>query len=204
MSYDPRVPSKLNMLIDTREKIPILFPATLRYYTSLSDRSHHLVHVRTTRRKLRTGDYYLDGHRSVTIWERKAGAEEIHNNILGKQRKRFLESLDRLQAATRHPYLLIDSSPAQMLRHSEWATNPTLVINALYRECVTRGIAVWWIGNAGARSTRIAMGTVLLHAMLTHIVHPGVSRAEKPLPSLAKEFQEEMKLDKQIYPRFIS
>jgi len=172
MTYVPSIPKQVTMLIDSREKLPLLFPGVLHYHADYSSNTHGLVHVKTTTRKLKTGDYYLQGHRSACILERKASPEEIHANLVRSGRRKFLLALDRLQAATNHPYLLLDASPAQMLKHSPWVEDPTWALNQLYRECTLRNIPILWVGNAQARSTRMAMGSVLLQIMLTHILHP--------------------------------
>ena len=81
------------ILIDTREKLPLLFPKTI----ALGDR---LVDLKTRRVRLSTGDYQLDSTREEgVVVERKRNLEELASNFT-RDWPRFRRALDRLAECT--------------------------------------------------------------------------------------------------------
>lgn len=184
----PIPPKAITVLTDQREKIPVKFPATLIWYNGERRRNHHVIAVRVVKKTLKTGDYYIEGYRDVSIVERKRAAE-IGPCALGVDVRRFRAQLDRLTTTCRFPYLLIDSSPAKVMRATKWCAQPEKALSLLLRECARRSVRIMWAGNCYTATSRRILGEVLLRIMLTHIlVEPWVmpvrapSVTEEPLP----------------------
>ena len=104
--------SHVTVLIDSREKKPLTFPAHLvvldRKALPTSGRSRTLT-VRTQSQTLKTGDYRLVGGQSAI--ERKGSFEEIAGNCLTLDgRRRFTDCCKRLVGECRTACLLFEGS----------------------------------------------------------------------------------------------
>lgn len=146
----------VRVLIDSREKEPLPFPATLP--TSLSGVRKKTLALETSRRTLKTGDYMLDlpgplHDRSCV--ERKCGAREVHSCFLGSARTRVCGAggqLDRLALFT-SPLLLIEAPYTSLLKTTEHNPDGPYLLEAVFHACNLRGIAVHCLPNQhrGAR-----------------------------------------------------
>lgn len=132
------------LLVDDREKIPLLFPEHL----VMLDPNHPATRRKTVtvalhvdKATLKTGDYLLSGFRQATIVERKRGLEEIATNCLNpKDRKRFGACLERMYKGARQPVLLMEGTPDVLLKPSRYVEDPWCVIDEFQRLLITFGI----------------------------------------------------------------
>lgn len=171
-------PRTLTVLIDSREKKPLCFPAVLRHYPNRGSSRAKLIPIRSFRVKLPAGDYALKGHRSCCLLERKGSIEEVASNLLTNDYARFRAALERLAASCTYPYLLIDESLARMNR-SSWVEQPDRVLQFLISETTSLGIRLLWIGGSKRPRAKTVLGATILRIMLVH----ALSDREPKLPA---------------------
>jgi len=104
--------SQVTVLIDSREKKPLTFPAHLvvldRARLPTAGRSR-TVTVRTQSETMKTGDYRLVGGKAAI--ERKGSFEEIASNCLTADgRRRFIECCKRLRSEVQSACLLFEGA----------------------------------------------------------------------------------------------
>ena len=125
------------LIIDTREKQPLIFPANLRVLSGASSphlARTNLVRLHSKKEKLDTGDYLLRGYETVTMNERKGSLREVATNCLNKNdRKRFIACLERMKDACSEPILLLEGTPLETLRKSKHVPEPGAAVDALMR-----------------------------------------------------------------------
>jgi hypothetical protein len=132
--------SQITVLIDSREKKPLAFPAHLvvldRARLPTAGRSR-TVTVRTQSETMKTGDYRLVGGKSAI--ERKGSFEEIAGNCLTPDgRRRFLECCRRLRDECRTACILFEGAVGAFevragLPHPGVATDALLDIMGEYQ-----------------------------------------------------------------------
>lgn len=156
----------LGVLVDSREKYPILFPETTTFF---NDRSYNCVpeeyRVKIVEKSMEVGDYALEGFESECVIERKGSVGELHSNLHGKDYARFTRAISRL-AECSHPILLLDFTPAQFFRTSKYSGNTRQVFDSFFRVVLKHGLHLWWAGGCGHPRVRRILGEQLLHAML--------------------------------------
>lgn len=131
--------SLFTVLVDSREKKPLPFPAHL-VVGRQGGKGTCTVAVRTIVAPLKTGDYVLQGHEAGTIVERKGSLMEVVKNVRGRDRTRFLAALDRLAEEAARPVLFLEGTPSDLARAEH--RDPTLRggLDELMRLCSTRNV----------------------------------------------------------------
>jgi ERCC4-type nuclease len=146
------------LIIDTREKKPLIFPANLRVLSP--NASPHLcktnlLRVHTKKEKLDTGDYLLRGYETVTMIERKGSLREVATNCLNQRdRKRFVACLERMKDACAEPILLLEGTPLESLRKTKHVLEPGAAIDALMRLLTEYGIKLLLLPTASSAQRR--------------------------------------------------
>lgn len=157
------MPKSLTVLIDSREKLPLLFPARLVHYDAHGRGA--LVDIVTDRATLAAGDYALRGYEAAGLVERKGSAQEVIGNLLTRDRRRATVAFRRLVAQTRRPALLLDFPV------SEWfPTTPDkdhgLALCELMRLASVEGLTVLLTGKARAPTPRRRVGELVLRFLV--------------------------------------
>jgi ERCC4-type nuclease len=176
------------ILVDTREKKPLLFPEHL---TVLSDtqpahtQATVTVRLHTERKRLETGDYLLASHPTTTIVERKGSVREVQTNCLNRRdRARFVRCLERMRDAAVDPVLLLEGSPADLVKPlpanaygqpGESPAGPAL--DALFSLLHEYGIRLLLLPNSTVANRR-AMGEIVARDLIAGAIH----HAPSPLP----------------------
>lgn len=161
------VPRKLTVLIDTREKRPILFPETIKWYEARSSRGKLIV-LEKKEHRMEAGDYALEGFVPHCLIERKGSLREVHQNLFTRDHRRAQTAFDRLCEATYNPYLLLDMSPADMWRETDEVTNPEKVFDALMNCVQERGLRLIYAGNCEHPRARRILGEQMVRLMMAH------------------------------------
>jgi ERCC4-type nuclease len=167
--YLRRIPARITVEIDTRERIPIKFPATIKIVHPDKPLERLLIEVKTKRVKLEYGDYRLSEYPDCCVIERKAGQRELLKNIFNpKDAVRQAKSFRKLSQCE-FPYLLFELSPEQMLRHTEHVRDPEALMHKLSLVCAKYGFHVLWMPWRTRRTTyaRRQLGVFLTHLMLS-------------------------------------
>lgn len=164
-------PKSVTVVVDSREKYPLLFPETLVWHPDRAVGSGSRVRVRVDVRKLDHGDYLLAKWPGVAIVERKASLEELCQNLLTDDFARFTHALDRLRAGCRFPYVLVEEGPSSLLTPSHNCQCPARVMDAFYAACARRGIGVWMVGRHTTPDSRRKLGEHVVRLLLGHALH---------------------------------
>ena len=160
----------MTVLIDSREKMPVLFPATILYYPTRAARPFHLIHIDQKVVEMRTGDYALKGYEDTCLIERKGAMTEISVNLCSKDYARSHAALKRLAGETRHPYLMLEETPAGMLPSHYPSDRPTpdRVCDAFLREVCGLGLSLIFVGKAKSPGNRRKLGHFMLKILIGH------------------------------------
>jgi len=159
-------PNKVVVLVDDREKKPILFPKTIEWFSERGGEGH-LIQVVTKKVRLPEGDYALKGYDDVAIIERKGSLEEIAQNMLTGDYARATSAFQRLVEACEFPYLLIDC-PINKLFDSPWVEQPDRAIQALFQFAAEKGLRILVGGHSIRPVARRQLGKLCLTLLLTH------------------------------------
>lgn len=161
------IPRRLTVLIDKREKLPILFPASIKFWPD-KGLQPEIIPVKIKEVTMDAGDYALKGHEYACIIERKGSMRELHNNLLTKDWTRCQKAFDRLAGATLNPYLLLEIPSPDFLKVTKDVPNPERVFDLLTRLSHEFGFRLWFAGNCKHPHTRRALGEQMIRVMLAH------------------------------------
>lgn len=162
-----KIPRSLTVLVDSREKYPLLFPAHIDWYPSRGGKPKKIV-VCTDKRVLEAGDYALEEYAYGCIIERKGSLRELHQNLLTDDYKRFKAAIERLAEACRYPYLLLDMTPADLHRPTEHVESPAEVVDALMEFVHRYGLRLWFAGSCKQYQARRILGEQVVRVILAH------------------------------------
>lgn len=109
-----KLPRTLVVEVDSNEKRPFLFPKTISVATGPKSRSTY--RVTTITKRLQYGDYRLSSHPEAGIVERKSGLNELSQNFLTVDRKRFTSAFSGLLGACHSPLLIVEGTPNTLLK----------------------------------------------------------------------------------------
>ena len=118
--------------------------------------------------KLDCGDYRIKEYPTECIVERKASQLEIFKNLNeSHDRIRQAKAFRRLVANCKHPTLLIEASPSELLSGNPHIKNPELVAHRLSLAIAKYGFHVIFLPwKSRNNNTRRKAGTLLLHLMM--------------------------------------
>jgi ERCC4-type nuclease len=176
----------LTVLIDSREKTPLLFPNMLEFWPDKGTRPKTL-RVKSKVLKLDAGDYQLEGYEDCSIFERKGSLRELHNNFLTSDFPRFKEAIERLSSACLYPYLLLDIRPADMVRPTTDVPNPARVFDELCRCIHHYGLRLFYAGKPTSPTARRCIGSQVLRLMLGHALQDEYGDPNIPISAVIKE-----------------
>lgn len=161
------LPSKLIVLVDSREQTPLLFPATLSLWLPWSRKTERVSIVPKTV-KLDSADYRLDMCPDLAAVERKGSMGEICTNLCSDDYARTTASLSRLVSSARFPYLMVEAGPSEFITPTRYCENPEYVLQRLVAICQKFNIRLVLGGRAHTPAARRALGTLTLHLLLGH------------------------------------
>lgn len=174
-------PKSITVLMDTREKCPLIFPTNIEL-ALCPDRTIN-VPVTVSRQTMNAGDYslYLDGtsHETTVLVERKGSALEIANNLLpGSDSARQSRSFHRLSSSCAHPILLLEFPFTDLLRPSSNLPDQSVRSHVLHRlaiNCIRHRLTLLWVHKPTTVQSRRTLGTFLIHVMYALCSHPNIS-----------------------------
>lgn len=176
-----RLPPKLTIDIDTREKNPLRFPASV---CVLDGSDWRTLPVSTHRVTLSFGDYRLSEYPHLLVAERKGSVSELASNLLTDDYARTRRSLERLALGCHYPFILLEENTRSFL--SDSTANPDHLLQRLGEALCTHGLHFLLIGSLQTPSARLNAGRFLLNLMI------GAANEGRVLgvPPLSKKFQE--------------
>jgi len=163
-----KIPNVITIQIDSREQFPLLFPAIIKIGDPELTHKMIPIAVKQERVKLDCGDYRLKEYPEECIAERKASQLEIYKNLNeSHDRIRQAKAFRRLIASCRHPLLLVEASPQELLGDDPKIQNPELVAHRLSLAIAKYGFHVIFLPwKSRCANTRRKVGHLLLHLML--------------------------------------
>lgn len=170
-----KIPKKWTVLQDTREQTPIKFPDRLVLWPETAAGPYEgkpvVATIEVVPRKFDTGDYLLEGYESITGIERKKGVDELAQNLLSKDRHRFMSALGNFLDAVKHPILFIDSPPTKFFEPRGTDQEPGRVLDRLYNTLAIGGVDIIWAGTSSSKlAQRRRIGEVLLRRMISYVL----------------------------------
>lgn len=163
-----KIPAKITIQVDTREQFPLLFPDNI--FIGHPELTYKMIPIEvvTEKIKLECGDYRIKEYPTDCIIERKASQLEIYKNLNeSHDRIRQAKAFRKLVAACKHPTLLIEASPNELLSDNPHIKNPELVAHRLSLAIAKYGFHVIFLPwKSRNNNTRRKAGTLLLHLML--------------------------------------
>lgn len=167
-----QLPEQLTVLIDTREKYPLLFPSSVRVEVPPTF-STRLIPVITQTRTLKTGDYQIAELSDTAIVERKAGQNElIHNLADHKDSIRQAKAFKRLSQACRWPILLVEAhhhsfySPSSVPNLKAKLKHHELIVQRLFSAAVRFGLHPLFIPPPNSPARRRQLGCFILQYII--------------------------------------
>jgi hypothetical protein len=162
------IPTEVTMQIDTREQVPMLFPTIVKIVHPELTYLTIPIEVKTERIALDFGDYRLKEYPDLCVMERKATQLELYKNLNeSNDRVRQAKSFRKLMSGCKFPYLLVEASPAELLRDDPRIKNPELVAHRLALAIAKynfRALFIPW--KSRSPDVRRKVGTLMVHLML--------------------------------------
>lgn len=159
-------PRQVTVLVDSREKNPVLFPETIVMHMG---GHRYMVRVKTRIKKMDAGDYAVLGQTRRVLIERKGHLNELHQNLCTKDTDRFYRALTRFMEATQKPILLLDMTPADACRPTQYVEDPGAVMDRFYEMIANEDVRLIFAGSCKHPTTRRMLGEQLLRIMLWEI-----------------------------------
>ena len=162
------IPTSITVEVDTRERLPIEFPSTIRIVHPEKPMERLVIQVKIKRVKLDYGDYRLGEYPDCCVVERKAGQRELLKNIFNpRDAARQAKSFRKLSQCE-YPYILVELSPQQILEQTEYVGDPEALIHKMGLVFVKYGLHVLWMPWRARKTmySKRQLGTFLAHLML--------------------------------------
>lgn len=154
--------------VDAREQRPLPIPHWLPILlpgdrTGTRTTTIELVSERVV---LDAGDYRLAEAPHACIVERKGSLRELAGNCLTGDRERFRRALQRLRNDTPAPYVIVEGTPASLLR-DRTVERPFVALDAALRTFAEFRIPVLYHATATVGS-HAALGEFVVRLLLAH------------------------------------
>lgn len=156
------------VIIDSREQLPLPFPATVICPRTESGTHDEVdLHIITTQvEALPEGDYCLGNNRAGTVVERKYRYLELIKNASAVDRRRQESSLRRLSLACSYPCLLLEDTPFPDERGDPKAIR---ALHMLFGWLTAYRISLLWFGpQQRSERARKRLGEYILRIMLSN------------------------------------
>lgn len=186
--YRYGIPNVITIQIDTREQIPILFPAMVQIGHPELTFKNIPIAVKVERTKLDFGDYRIKEYPTICVVERKASQLEIYKNMNDSlDRIRQAKSFRKLASGCKYPYLLVEASAAELLATNPRVKQPELICHRLALAIAKYKFQLMFIPwKARSPVVRRKVGTLMIHLMLGCILE---AKFDVP-PTLLEDFEE--------------
>jgi hypothetical protein len=161
----------ISVLVDSREKCPLLFPGTAIIQTTNRETPCRL-NVNVKKRKLDFGDYALEGYEDLICVERKGSQMELYKNFFNAQDTiRQGKALKRLTDGCKHPIMMVEVTPSNLLRTIPTApyVEPEILVYRLGYACSKFGLSLMLVNKPKSVNGRRQLGSVILHTMLGYV-----------------------------------
>lgn len=166
------LPDRLIVEVDTREKYPVLFPATIKISNKFTQYKNIVYPIDVVHTRLFYGDYRLAEYPTYCVIERKASRQELVKNLFDPADSlRCTRAFTRLADNCSNPYILIETSLSEFFtdKNNDGIDSDSL-LHRLYLQAAYHNLGILWAPRA---SNRRQLGGNLLHLMVAHAVVQG-------------------------------
>lgn len=191
------IPDRVTVLIDSREKRPLLFPSWIDFREDRTLKVHP-IQIRTKVVTMPAGDYTLEGYDHITVMETKRSLRELFNNVCTKDWDRETKALKRLAECCEYPYLVWEMTPSELFRKSAHVPDPQLVYDRWMQAMARFNLRLMFAGGGIGPGPRRKLGEQLVRIMLAHILNPPWERNP-----WSEEFRENMWKWAPTWPDFV-
>ena len=161
------IPNQITVLIDSREKRPLLFPSWIEWYGDRTLESRQ-IQVLTKVSRMESGDYTIEGYDKVCIIETKRSLRELHGNVCTEW-PRVAKALSKLSKACKYPYVVWEMSTSDLLRASKHVPDPVLIMDRWMQALTRLDLRLMWVGAHSLPGPRRKLGEQLVRLILAHI-----------------------------------
>jgi len=169
--------TKYTVIVDSREKRPLLFPSHLIVLDPTvrpSPSAVKTIRLATRVEKLgpehpevNRGDYYLEGYPDRVIIERKGSIDEIAMNMFRPHRRlRIIEEMKYLSGRCSTPIWLTYGSPRALLTPTRETKCPGPAMDALIDLLLRHTIMLWIVNKPALIASRRATGELAARMMI--------------------------------------
>lgn len=160
-----RVPRKIVVEIDNREKYPLVFPKTVSVRDKKTGKQFR-VQVNTEMVKLDAGDYRIKGFENLVGVERKASVRELHNNFLTNDSDRQSRAFKKFEDAYEVCVLLLECMPSEFCVCTPAVREPERVLDVFLNYVRESGYELLVLPKVKSIRQRQSVGLFLLHYMI--------------------------------------
>jgi len=157
----------LTVEVDSREKIPLIFPATFDVWSSGKPR---VVRVKTEVVCLDAGDYRLKSMPGRAVVERKGTVRELCNNLLGTDQQRQGRAFRKLAASAEFPYLFLHTTATALLGKNEWNPEPDRLVQKLAYALGKFRLSLVVVPLTTTAISRRLVGNIVLNLLVGHAI----------------------------------
>ena len=167
---------KVQIAVDTREKIPLLFPKSILWRPDRAPKSEQEVQIIPSPRIMDAGDYclwkvddYLTPPEQRCTIERKGRVRELDGNLCSKDWKRAAKAFGKLGQLPGVKYVLVEASLSQFEAYEKReGLESGLILDRLIQVTSRLGLRLLFVPGAGSASARRRLGAFVARLMLGH------------------------------------
>ena len=166
------LPRQLTVEVDTREKIPLVFPQYISVPPTASCVGQpKKIRILTKKVKLDAGDYRLKECPEICGIERKSGQSELLSNLTTKDYSRFYKALQRFSLGYLFPIMLVEATPSILMADplptgGVRKTDPSFMVHRLSLLVSLLHIHLIVGGHSRSVAQRRNVGRFMLHLMV--------------------------------------
>jgi ERCC4-type nuclease len=187
--YRYNIPTLVTVQVDSREKYPMLFPATIKITHPELTHKALPIQVKVEKVTLQSGDYRLKEFPHKCVIERKASQLELYKNLSeSHDRIRQAKAFRRLAGCCEYPCLIVEASPNEIMSSAKGLKhNPEIIAHRLALAVAKYGFNLWVIPfKSRVPAARRQVGAFLVHLMLGYVLHEKFDVPHTPINPLRR------------------
>jgi hypothetical protein len=167
---------QIQVAVDTREQIPLLFPPSILWRPDRSPKSEREVQIEAVPVTLSAGDYRLktiNGGLVANEWqctiERKGRVRELFGNLCTRDWTRAAKAFGKLAKLDGAKYVLVEAALNQFAMYERREELPSgLLLDRLIQVTSRLGLQLLFVPGGGVATNRRRLGAFVVRLMLGH------------------------------------
>jgi len=161
------IPSEVTVIVDKREKTPLLFPEYIEVQLDRTGRTQQVA-IKQKVEVMPAGDYCLEEYDHLCVFETKRSLRELYNNTCTKDWTREARALKRLSESCAYPHLVFELSPSELFQKSIHVPDPELVFDRWMQVVARFNLRLMIVGGARQPRQRRTLGEQLIRLSLAY------------------------------------